>query len=85
MVSIQHRWSRVSARLGVPPNAPTAVLATLAGLPDFDDLLKRARKSARRNALKKEHKKHVEKYLLATLSLRVAIENDTISQSKTVE
>jgi len=74
MVSIGSRWSRVSARLGVPPCAAVAVVATLAGCDDLDDLLKAARKSARRNALKRDHSKHVRKYLLAILRHRVAVE-----------
>ena len=78
MVSLQHRWSRVSARLGVPPSAAVAVVATLAGCGDLDPLLKAARKSARRNALRCDHSKHVRKYLLAVLSHRVAVEAGTI-------
>jgi len=80
MVSIQHRWTRTGARLGVPPCAAVAVVATLAGCGDLDDLLKAARKSARRNALKRDHSKHVRKYLLAILEHRVAVEAGIIGQ-----
>ena len=85
MVSLSHRWSRIGSRLGVPPRAAVAVVATLAGCGDLDTLLKAARQSARRNALKKEHKKHVEKYLLAILEHRVAVAVGAIPQSSGVE
>ncbi len=85
MVSIGQRWARVSARLGVPPSAAVAVVATLAGCGDLDDLMKAARKSARRNALKRDHSRHVRKYLLAVLSHRVATESGAIPQTKSVE
>ena len=85
MVSLQHRWSRIGARLGVPPSAAVAVVATLAGCGDLDTLLKAARKSARRSALRCDHRKHVRKYLLAVLSHRVAVEVGAIPQSSSVE
>ena len=77
MISIGQRWARVSARLGVPPSAAAAVVATLAGCGDLDDLMKAARKSARRNALKRDHGKHVRKYLLAILEHRIIEERET--------
>ncbi len=85
MVSIQQRWDRVSARLGVPHSAAVSVVAALIGCGDLDDLLKAARKSARRNALKRDHGKHVRKYLRAILEHRVAVESGTILQPKGVE
>jgi len=57
-----------------------AVVATLAGCGDLDDLMKAARKSARRNALKRDHGKHVRAYLLAILEHRVAVEAKAIPQ-----
>jgi len=74
MVLIGQRWARVSARLGVPPSAAVAVVATLAGCDDLDDLLKSARKSARQTAAKRDHSKHVSKYLLAILEHRIVKE-----------
>ena len=66
----------------------TRLLRGIMHIPDtmrLDDVLKAARKSARRNALKRDHSRHVRKYLLAILEHRVAVEVGAIPQSSGVE